>query len=47
MVKRVCQVCGKEFMVQESIVKKGDRKFCSRDFLPDFGLEKVRGEDVL
>jgi very-short-patch-repair endonuclease len=29
-VKRICQYCGKEFEVQEWVVKKGGGKFCSR-----------------
>jgi len=31
MVKRICQVCGKEFMVHKSLVKKGGGKFCSNE----------------
>jgi very-short-patch-repair endonuclease len=30
-VKRICEVCGKEFEVRESIVKKGGGKFCSTE----------------
>jgi len=29
MIKRICKQCGKEFMVRESIVKRGYGKFCS------------------
>jgi len=35
-VKRICEVCGKEFEVRESTVKKGGGKFCSADCYEEY-----------
>jgi very-short-patch-repair endonuclease len=46
-VKRICQYCGKEFEVQEWVVKKGGGKFCSHMCYLKYKQKKVEKEICL
>jgi hypothetical protein len=41
-VKRICQVCGKEFETWESEVRKGRGMFCSRECYWKYMMEEVK-----
>lgn len=44
-VKRICEICGTEFPISPSLIKKGYGRFCSRKCAGECHSKNIRGEN--
>ena len=45
LVKRICETCGKDFLVKPSVIKRGYGKFCSQECYGKWYSKHYRGEN--